>query len=78
MNAVLEQVLADLTAEGDALEEAVLPLDEQGWRTPVPAEGWDIAIAPLAHASGLAAGAIASAIAEGAARWRPLTIGRDD
>jgi uncharacterized protein (TIGR03084 family) len=42
-NAVLEQVLADLTAEGDALEQAVLPLDEQGWRTPVPAEGWDIA-----------------------------------
>jgi uncharacterized protein (TIGR03084 family) len=43
VNAVLEQVLADLTAEGDALEEAVLPLDEEGWRTPVPAEGWDIA-----------------------------------
>ena len=40
---VLEQVLADLTAEGDALEAAVLPLGEQGWRTPVPAEGWDIA-----------------------------------
>jgi uncharacterized protein (TIGR03084 family) len=43
VNAVLEQVLADLSAEGDALEEAVLPLDDQGWRTPVPAEGWDIA-----------------------------------
>ena len=43
VNAVLEQVLADLTAEGDSLEAAVLPLDEQGWRTPVPAEGWDIA-----------------------------------
>ena len=43
MNAVLEQVLADLTAEGDALEAAVAPLDEPGWRTPVPAEGWDIA-----------------------------------
>jgi uncharacterized protein (TIGR03084 family) len=43
MNDVLERVLADLTAEGDALEAAVLPLDEQGWRTPVPAEGWDIA-----------------------------------
>lgn len=40
---VLEQVLADLTAEGDALEAAVAPLDEQGWRTPVPAAGWDIA-----------------------------------
>lgn len=43
MNAVLEQVLADLTAEGDALEALVAPLDEAGWRTPVPAEGWDIA-----------------------------------
>lgn len=43
MNQVLEQVLTDLTAEGDALEALVAPLDEQGWRTPVPAEGWDIA-----------------------------------
>jgi hypothetical protein len=41
-------------------------------------EGWDIAIAPLAHASGLAAGVIASAIAEAAARWRPLTMKRND
>ena len=40
--------------------------------------GWDIAIAPFAHASGLAAGALASAIAEALARWRPLTIGRND
>jgi hypothetical protein len=30
-------------------------------------EGWDIAIAPFAHASGLAAGVIASALAEAAA-----------
>jgi uncharacterized protein (TIGR03084 family) len=42
-NAVLDQVLADLVAEGDELDAAVAPLDEQGWRTPVPAEGWDIA-----------------------------------
>ena len=41
-------------------------------------EGWDIAIAPFAHASGLAAGVIASAIAEAAARWRPLTMKRND
>ena len=40
---VLGQVLADLAAEGDALEAAVAPLDEAGWRTLVPAEGWDIA-----------------------------------
>ena len=43
MNPVLEQVLADLAAEGDQLEAAIAPLDESGWRTPVPAEGWDIA-----------------------------------
>jgi uncharacterized protein (TIGR03084 family) len=43
VNAVLDQVLDDLTAEGDALEAVVAPLDEQGWRTPVPAPGWDIA-----------------------------------
>jgi rhomboid family GlyGly-CTERM serine protease len=33
-----------------------------------PREGWDIAIAPFAHAAGLAAGAFASALAEGLAR----------
>jgi uncharacterized protein (TIGR03084 family) len=42
-NPVLDQVLADLTAEGDALDRAVAPLDEPGWRTPVPSQGWDIA-----------------------------------
>ena len=42
-NTLLEQVLADLTAEGAELEATVALLDEQGWRTPVPAEGWDVA-----------------------------------
>jgi rhomboid family GlyGly-CTERM serine protease len=41
-------------------------------------EGWDIAVVPLAHASGLAAGALVSVVAEAAARWPPFTIGRDD
>jgi uncharacterized protein (TIGR03084 family) len=40
---VLDQVLADLTAEGDELDATVALLDEDAWRTPVPAEGWDIA-----------------------------------
>lgn len=48
MNAVLEAVLADLSAEGDALEALVAPLDEAGWRTMTPAEGWDIATT-IAH-----------------------------
>ncbi len=43
--------------------------------------GWDIAVAPAAHLSGLAAGLLAAVVAEGAARarsTRPRTIGRDD
>jgi uncharacterized protein (TIGR03084 family) len=43
MNAVLDQVLTDLAAEGDALEALVVGLDEDGWRRSTPAEGWDIA-----------------------------------
>lgn len=44
MNAnVLDEVLADLTAEGAYVESLVAGLDEAGWRTPTPAEGWDIA-----------------------------------
>ena len=38
--------------------------------------GWDIAIAPFAHASGLVAGTLVSAVAEALARRRALTIGR--
>ena len=43
MSSVLEAVLADLAAEGDRIEALVADLDEAGWRTPTPAEGWDIA-----------------------------------
>lgn len=39
----LDEVLADLQAEGDQLEDLVVPLDEAGWRTPTPAAGWDVA-----------------------------------
>ncbi|MFB9902966.1 TIGR03084 family metal-binding protein [Allokutzneria oryzae] len=34
---------ADLRAEGDELDALVAGLDEQGWRTPTPAEGWTVA-----------------------------------
>lgn len=40
---VLDDVLADLEAEGDAVEDLVADLDEGGWRTATPAEGWDVA-----------------------------------
>jgi uncharacterized protein (TIGR03084 family) len=43
VNAVLEGVLADLAAEGDALDALVSSLSAAQWRTPTPAEGWDIA-----------------------------------
>jgi uncharacterized protein (TIGR03084 family) len=39
----IEPVLADLAAEGDALDALVADLDEAGWATPTPAEGWTIA-----------------------------------
>ncbi len=39
----LEQVLGDLEAESRELEALVAHLDETGWRTPTPAEGWDVA-----------------------------------
>lgn len=48
MSSLLESVLADLAAEGDRLEAAVATLDEAGWRTPTPAEGWDVATV-IAH-----------------------------
>jgi uncharacterized protein (TIGR03084 family) len=43
MSDVRTRVLADLAAEGDALEALVADLDEAGWRTPTPAPGWDVA-----------------------------------
>jgi len=43
MSSVLEAVLADLTAEGDRIDALVADLDEAGWRTSTPAEGWDVA-----------------------------------
>ena len=43
MTDVLTQVLADLAAEGDRLDALVAGLDDDGWRTPTPAPGWDVA-----------------------------------
>lgn len=46
--ALLDSLLADLHAEGDALRGLVAELDETGWRQPTPAAGWDVA-AQVAH-----------------------------
>ncbi|WP_299926545.1 TIGR03084 family metal-binding protein [uncultured Nocardioides sp.] len=43
MTDVLTQVLADLEAEGDRLEQLVAGLDEDGWHAATPAPGWDVA-----------------------------------
>ena len=48
MSNVLDGVLADLAAEGAYVESLVAGLDEPGWRTATPAEGWDIATT-IAH-----------------------------
>ena len=43
MTDTLDQVLADLTTEGDRLDALVADLSDEGWRTPTPAAGWDVA-----------------------------------
>lgn len=67
----LDGVLADLTDEGDALDRVVAPLDEAGWHTPTPAQGWDIArqIAHLAWTDEVAVVAATDALA-----WDDLVL----
>lgn len=43
MSELLERLLADLKSEGDLLHAAVSGLDDAGWATPTPAEGWTVA-----------------------------------
>ncbi|GAA1952644.1 TIGR03084 family metal-binding protein [Nocardioides panacihumi] len=45
---MLDDLLKDLGAESDRLRAAVAPLDDAGWHTPTPAEGWDVAT-QIAH-----------------------------
>jgi uncharacterized protein (TIGR03084 family) len=40
---LLGDLLADLAAEGDALDAAVAELEDMAWLAPTPAEGWTIA-----------------------------------
>jgi len=40
---ILQDILSDLAAEGDELDDLVAPLTDEGWRTPTPAAGWDLA-----------------------------------
>ncbi len=62
---LLDGVLADLAAEGDALGSLVADLDETGWRTPTPAVGWDVAtqVAHLAWTDEVAVAAATDKVA---------------
>jgi uncharacterized protein (TIGR03084 family) len=57
--------LDDLVAELEDLDSLVAGLDDEGWATPTPAEGWDVrdSIAHLAYAEDLAATAATDAAA---------------
>jgi uncharacterized protein (TIGR03084 family) len=71
VNARLAAVLADLAAEGDRLEALVAPLDVQGWRTPTPAAGWDVAH-QVAHLAWTDEAAVAAATDKEA--WDALVL----
>ncbi|NYE36496.1 uncharacterized protein (TIGR03084 family) [Nocardioides cavernae] len=72
MTAVLQQVLADLAAEGERLEQVVAGLDDDGWRTPTPASGWDVAT-QVAHLAWTDGAALAAATDKDA--WDALVLG---
>jgi uncharacterized protein (TIGR03084 family) len=58
--ASLDELVADLVAEHDALEAVLAPLGPPDWATPTPAEGWTVAheVAHLTYFDGTAAGSI--------------------
>ena len=68
----LEEVVADLRAEGDQLEDLVVLLPEEGWRTPTPAVGWDVAH-QVAHLAWTDEGAV-HAMTDKAA-WDAIVLG---
>lgn len=73
---VFDGVLADLTAEGDELRAAVADLDESGWDTPTPAEGWTVAttIAHLLWTDEVAVLAAAAHTPEGKEAWDAVVL----
>jgi len=46
----MQQICDDLEAQHEALDAVVADIDEATWRTPTPAEGWDVADT-IAHIS---------------------------
>src|SRR3954447_16252201 len=68
---LLDDVLADLEAEGARLESLVADLPEAGWRTPTPAPGWDVATV-VAHLAWTDEAALAAATDKAA--WDALVL----
>lgn len=73
---VLDDVLADLSAEGDQLRAAVADLDDHQWRTLTPAEGWTIAtqIAHLAWTDEVAVLAAQAGTETGKQAWDAVVL----
>ena len=71
MNALLDDVLADLADEGARLEALVVGLPEPAWRTPTPAAGWDVA-SQVAHLAWTDEAAHAAATDK--TRWDALVL----
>ncbi|QWC86261.1 TIGR03084 family protein [Nocardioidaceae bacterium] len=76
----LEQVLTDLDTLGDQLAAALEGRPEDDWRTPTPAEGWDVA-ATIAHLAWTDEAAVLAARAhrdgpgeDGKAAWDALVL----
>jgi uncharacterized protein (TIGR03084 family) len=77
---LLETLLADLTAEGDQLWNAVAGLDSDGWATPTPAPGWSVAtqVAHLLWTDETATAAAHSVAPEGNEAWDALVLAAID
>ena len=73
---LLDDVLADLTAEGDLLWAAVAGLDDDGWSTPTPSPDWTVAtqIAHLAWTDETAALAAGARTPEGKQAWDAVVL----
>ncbi|WP_205472625.1 TIGR03084 family metal-binding protein [Nocardioides sp. SYSU D00038] len=68
---LLDDLLADLAAEGDQLWATVQGLDADGWATPTPAAGWTVAtqVAHLLWTDEVAVLAAAAVTPEGKEAW---------
>ena len=73
---LLDDLLTDLTAEGDRLWATVSGLDADGWATPTPAAGWSIAtqIGHLIWTDEMAALAAGARTPEGKDAWDAVIL----